>query len=253
MYEHISSYYDLIHQELRDDIEFAIKLATSVGDPILELGCGTGRLILPLARSGHEITGLDNSAAMLEVALNHIKEERTEVQQRIRLITGDMTSFQFEQRYGLTIIAHNTLMHLTRQQVESCLKCVRHHLKPTGRLMIDVENPVMMADPADDEFLILERTAVEPATGNNILQMSSSWVDQQAQTKYITWIFDSSPVEGGSISRTVVNTEFYFLFAHQLEMIFNSDGLVLKGIYGDYDGTSYGEESPRMLMVVGLR
>jgi ubiquinone/menaquinone biosynthesis C-methylase UbiE len=252
MYEDISKYYDLIHQELRDDIVFAIKLAASVGDPILELGCGTGRLILPLARVGHAITGLDNSAAMLEVARNRIEAEKAKVQQRIRLITGDMTSFQLEERYGLIVIAYNTLMHLTRQQVESCLICARHHLKPTGRLMIDVENPVVTADPSDDEFLVLERTAVEPATGNNIVQMSSSWVDQQAQTRHITWIFDSSPREEGSIRRTVVNTDFHYLFAHQLEMIFDSSSLVLKDIFGDYDASPYSEDCPRMLMVIGL-
>jgi ubiquinone/menaquinone biosynthesis C-methylase UbiE len=252
MYEDISKYYDLIHQGLRDDIVFVIKLATSVGDPILELGCGTGRLILPLARAGHEITGLDNSAAMLEVARHHIEAERAKVRQRIRLISGDMTSFQLEERYGLIVIGHNTLMHLTRQQVESCLYCARHHLKPTGQLMLDVDNPVMMANPSDDEFLVLERTAVESATGNNIVQMSSSWVDQQAQTRHITWIFDSSPRDGGSIRRTVVNTDFHYLFAHQLEMIFDSCGLVLKDIFGDYDASPYSEDCPRMLMVVGL-
>ena len=253
MYENIAKYYDLIHQELVDDIEFAINLAATVGDPILELGCGTGRLILPLARSGYEITGLDNSAAMLEIAQNHIQGETEGVQKRIQLFTGDMTSFQFEGRYGLIIISHNTLMHLTQQQVKSCLNCVRHHLKPTGRLMIDVDNPETMVDPADDELLILERTVIDPATGDIIVQMNSSWGDQQAQTRYLTWIIDSSPLKGGVLIRTVISTEFHYLFAHQLEMIFNSGGLVLKNIYGDYDGTSYGEESPVMLMEVGLR
>ena len=102
MYEDISKYYDLIHQELRDDIVFAIKLAASVGDPILELGCGTGRLILPLARVGHAITGLDNSAAMLEVARNRIEAEKAKVQQRIRLITISLFYFQDEDSKWLT-------------------------------------------------------------------------------------------------------------------------------------------------------
>lgn len=252
MYEKISKYYDLIHQELREDIEFALNLIKSLEDPILELGCGTGRLILPLARAGHVVTGLDNSTAMLEVARNHIKNESEEIQQRILLVNGDMTSFRLEERYGLIIISHNTLMHLTRQQAESCLKCVRDHLKPTGRLMIDVDNPMMMVDPSDDELLIHERTVIEPETGNIIVQVNSSWVDQQAQIRYFTWIIDSSPANGGSIIRTVVSTEFHYLFAHELELIFDSCSLVLREISGDYDSTPYSEESPRMLMVVSL-
>lgn len=252
MYDDIARYYDLIHQDLRDDILFTIKLASSVGDPTLELGCGTGRLILHLARTGHEITGLDNSEAMLKIARDHILSEREEVKQRIRLISGDMASFQLEQRFGLIVIAQNTLAHLTQEQVKSCLNCVRHHLLPTGRLMIDVENPVKTADPSDDEILILERSMVESASGDNILQMSSSWVDQQAQIRHVTWMFDTSPRNGGPISRTVVETKYHYLFAHQYEMIIDSTGLVIKEYYGDYDSTPYSEESPRLLMIIGL-
>lgn len=251
MYDDIASFYDLIHQEIKDDILFTIKLASRVGAPILELGCGTGRLILPLARTGHETTGLDNSAAMLDIARSHIQDEREEVQQRIRLIRGDMTSFQLEQRFDLIVIAHNTLMHLSQEQVKSCLDCVRHHLKPNGRLMIDVENPMITSDPSDDELLILERLMVDPTSDNNILQMSSSWVDQKAQIRHVTWIFDSSPRNVGSVNRTLVETKLHYFFAHQYEVIIDTIGLVLKDLYGDYDSTPYSEESPRLLMVIG--
>lgn len=252
MYDDIARYYDLIHKELKDDILFATKLASRFGDPILELGCGTGRLILPLARTGHEVTGLDNSAAMLEIARSHVQADREEVQQRIRLINEDMTLFQLKQRFGLIVIAHNTLMHLTQDQVKSCLNCVRNHLEPTGRLIIDVENPAITADPSDDELLILERLMVEPTSDNNILQMSSSWVDQQAQIRHVTWIFDSSPRNGGPTNRTVVETKLHYFSAHQYEVIIDSIGLVLKDLFGDYDSTPYSEESPRLLMVIGL-
>jgi ubiquinone/menaquinone biosynthesis C-methylase UbiE len=251
MYEDIARYYDLIHLGLKDDILFVIRLASSAGDPTLELGCGTGRLVLPLARTGHQVTGLDNSTAMLDIAREKIKAEREKVRQRIDLVTGDMTSFQIDGEFRLIVIGHNTVLHLTRDQLKSCLNCVRQHLQPKGKLMIDVENPVVTADQSDDELLMLHSKAVEPSTGNHILQVSSSWVDQQAQVRHFTWIIDSSPRNGGSIRRTVVEYKFHYLFAHQFEGIIDSSGLVLKDLFGEYDSTPYSEESPRLLMVIG--
>ncbi|MGD2050002.1 MAG: hypothetical protein PVH03_10910, partial [Chloroflexota bacterium] len=99
---------------------------------------------------------------------------------------------------------------------------------------------------------ILERLMVDPTSDNHILQMSSSWVDQQAQIRHVTWIFDSSPRNGGQTNRTVVETELHYFFAHQYEVMVDSIGLVLKDMYGDYDSTPYSEESPRLLMDIGL-
>jgi SAM-dependent methyltransferase len=68
MYEQTAKYYDLVHAELKDDIPLVLTLAGQGKGPILELGCGTGRLLLPLARAGYEVIGLDNSPAMLAKA-----------------------------------------------------------------------------------------------------------------------------------------------------------------------------------------
>ena len=79
MYDQIARYYDLLHGDLTEDIEFVIRLAEKSGGPVLELGCGTGRLLLPLVRIGQKTTGLDNSEEMLAVAKAKVASERAAV------------------------------------------------------------------------------------------------------------------------------------------------------------------------------
>jgi ubiquinone/menaquinone biosynthesis C-methylase UbiE len=247
MYDQVAPYYDLIHQELKDDILFAIRLASIYGGRILELGCGTGRLLLPFARTGHSITGLDNSETMLNNSRQKISAETKAVQQRISLVQGDMTKFHLDGNYGMAIMPHNTLLHLAPLQVAECFECVRQQLKPEGHLLIDVDNPVIMADPAEDDLLILERKMVDPSTGNIILQMASSWVDEAKQTRQILWTFDTSPIAGGPVNRTVVETKLHYQYLHEIELSLHESGFELEAVYGGYDEEPYGEDSPRLL------
>jgi len=253
MYDQIAHLYDLVHQELMDDVDFVVKLAAQSGEPVLELGCGTGRLLLPLARTGHVVTGLDNSAAMLGIAEQKITSESKAVKQRIELVDGDMTSFGLKERFRMIIVPHNTLMHLNRAQVDDCLRCIRRQLHENGRLFIDVENPLISADSTEDDLLMLERTMIDPISGATVLQMASSWVDTEIQLRQIVWIFDSTPQGGGSIQRLVVKEKFHYLFAHELEVALEAAGLKLDSTFGDYDGENYGEGSPRLLMVASPR
>ena len=220
-----------------------------MNDPILELGCGTGRLLLTLSRVGHSAIGIDNSPAMLEIARKKLAEERTSVRERVSLVEGDITSFELSQRFGLVILPYNTLFHLDRNSRRKCFRCVDEHLRPGGRFVIDIDNPFEIADPVEDGILLLERSMIEPGSDQLILQMTSSWVDSDAQQRHMTWIFDASSINGGAISRTVVKSVFHYVRAHELEVELESAGLKLSALYGDYDREPYGEQSPRLLVV----
>jgi len=250
MYDRIAHLYDLMHEESKDDLLFILKLADQHGMQVLELGCGTGRLLLPLARTGHRVTGLDLSRTMLRIAEAKIASEADFVQQRISIVEGDMASFNFGRQFDLIIIPLNTLMHLNRIQMQACFGCVAEHLQPAGRLLIDVENPVMMADIGDDNLLYLEQTLSDRNSDQMILQMASSWVDTDLQIRDTTWIFDASPAAGGQVERIIVQSKFHFYFAHQLDLFLQSKGLIIESTYGDYDKNPYSEESPRLLLVV---
>ncbi len=119
------------------DLHFYVRLATetaSKGQAVLELGCGTGRVTIPIAQAGAEVVGLDNASPMLAVARR--KAEAAGV--NIRWITADMTSFRLEQRFGLVLIPFRSFLHLlTEADQIACLRCVHQHLSPGGRLALN--------------------------------------------------------------------------------------------------------------------
>lgn len=249
MYDQIAPIYDLIHGDLKADLEFHIRQAAETQDPILELGCGTGRLLLPLARTGHKVTGIDNSSAMLEITRGKLEKESDHVRDRLSLVEGDISFFNLEQQYGLTILPYNTLYHLDGAGRRNCFICVHRHLIPGGRLLIDIDNPVEMSDPVDDGILLLERTMTAKGGDTVIVQTTSSWVDIDAQQRHTTWIFDASAAAGGPINRSVVTATFHYVNVHEFEQELEAAGLKLTAFYGDYGLEPFGEQSPRLLVI----
>jgi SAM-dependent methyltransferase len=268
MYEAIAPFYDLIHADLTADIPFLLSLAAETNGPILELGCGTGRLLLPLARAGYKITGLDSSPAMLERARQRLAEEKgTErnsgelggtqegeaVRERVTLVEGDMTNFKLDGRFPLAIIPYNTLMHLSPPQATAAFRQVASHLAKDGRLFLDVANPLVVAQTPNDRMLTLEQCATLSETGQMLVVTASTRVDPGDQTLDIIWFYDTSPAGGGPVHRTVVPMHYHYFFPHELELMLSGAGLTLAGMYGDYKGRPFTEESERLLIVAASR
>lgn len=84
----------------RPDVEFFVDTAIESGSPVLEVGCGTGRVLIPTARAGISITGLDLSDHMLDVCRAALKEESRDVQERVNLVQGDMRDFNLGQKFS---------------------------------------------------------------------------------------------------------------------------------------------------------
>jgi SAM-dependent methyltransferase len=115
-------------------VEFWLSQARVSGGPVLELGCGTGKLSIPLAEAGFSVTGLDNSPALIEFAASKNDD--------VRWVEGDMRDFDLEERFALIMLPSNNLGHLhTLEDFESCVNSVKRHLLPNGVFVIDVFVP----------------------------------------------------------------------------------------------------------------
>jgi SAM-dependent methyltransferase len=111
--------------------------ASETGGPVLELACGTGRLLCALAEAGLTATGLDLSETMLGLARERRDRLTPEVRARVRLVRGDMADFDLDGTFGLVVIADNSFRELeTREELVRCLVCARRHLAPGGRLLV---------------------------------------------------------------------------------------------------------------------
>ncbi|MEW5986694.1 MAG: class I SAM-dependent methyltransferase [Chloroflexota bacterium] len=253
MYEAIARYYDLIHADLTADIDFVLALAAGAAGPVLELGCGTGRLLLPLAHSGHKVTGVDNSPAMLALAQKRLAVEPATTRERVTLIEADFTRFSETARlngpFGLALFGHNTIMHLEPTSVTAVLPTVGRLLAPLGLLLIDVMNPLLVAQTPNDGYLSLEATRREPVTGDWIVQMAGSWLDDVKQILHVTWLFDRSPAAAGPIQRTIAEMDYHYLYPHEWTIILEAAGFQLVTLYGDYHNNPFDEQSERLLLV----
>ena len=125
-----------------DDLAFISDMARDAGGPILELACGTGRLTVPLADAGFEIVGLDRSAAMLDIARAKAAGLGDGARDRIRFVEADMTQFDLPERFSLAfVVARGFMLLLDVDAQLAALAVARRHLRPGGRLVIDLFDP----------------------------------------------------------------------------------------------------------------
>ncbi|MCX6373095.1 MAG: class I SAM-dependent methyltransferase [Actinobacteria bacterium] len=249
----LAAIYDAIYAD-RDDAGFWQAMAAATGDgPILELGCGTGRVLLPLARAGHEITGLDLSAEMLERCGAKLQSEPPEVRGCVRLLQADMTSFDLGRRFAALICPFAGFQQLrtVEQQLATLERC-RTHLLPHGRLVLDLPNP----DPAPAEY---SREA--PGDGESTAELVE-WTDGRRIRWWMTVIgYDRlqqvnecevtyEVIESGGASRRLTETiSLRYTFRYELEHLLVRAGFRIVALYGDYDRSPLADESPALIVV----
>jgi len=236
--------YDLFYDDFTQDIPMYRGFAGRVGSRVLEIGCGTGRVAIPLARDGCSVTGIDIAEAMLAIARD--KVERAGLADRVNLLQADMRRFDLGARFDLAIAPINTFMHnATLNDQLDTLGCLRRHLAPHGLLILDLFNPDVRA-PIDGR-LVLHRTRPGPH-GQLILQFTTRSLDWENQISSIMFIVDE-PDEGGLIRRTAFPFEMRFLFRNEVELLLRQAAFELEAVYGSYDLDPYGEGSEKMIVV----
>jgi len=243
MYDDIAYYYHLTHQQLDEDIPFILAMAAEAGGAVLELGCGTGRVLLPLARAGYTAVGIDLSAQMLAIARAQIGREDQTTQQRIQLKQADMSDFHFPaQRFGLCLIPYNTVMHLTNDAFQRCLRKIKAVLKPNGRLLIDTVNPHALAEIEDQPKFVLENRIYDQSRQEEVAVYGryKQLGDQQLS---LTWRFQTptKQVDGESI--------YHYRYPHQLQLALQQNGFRLEKIIGDYEHRPFSEDSERCIIL----
>lgn len=248
LYRLIAPYYDSIHDPFSDDIDFILTLAEHSPGPVLELGCGSGRLLEPLARAGYRVTGIDISEAMLAHARTRLQRLSHDEQARVSVVQADMTELPLKAgQFGLAVVPYNTFLHLGPEDALAACRAAKRQLQPGGRLFLDLLNPETVTELYGEQGLGLE--TILNQGDDVVLVFSSSSVRQAAQILEITWIYDQSPRAGGPVQRSVAHMVYHYYYPHQIELLLKQSGLRLEALYGGYDGRGYSEESERLLVV----
>lgn len=248
----IADYYDEspIVRARTQDVAFYRRAAEEFGDPVLELGCGTGRITMALAEIGKRVTGLDLSERMLERAARKRFALNKEERERVHLVQGDMSKFELGEKFRLVIIPFRPFQHLRemREQMD-CLERVRRHLKPGGRLILDVfqTDPERMHDPVH----MRESSLVDYKTADGRQVRISERVaafHRAQQINDVEMIYSIQHPDGRK-ERLVFAWPLRYFFRYEVEHLLARCGFHVTAEYGDFDRTPIRDDSPEMIFV----
>ena len=193
--------YDCYSTGLAGEVEFYVEQARQAGGPVLELGCGTGRILIPVAEAGVAAVGLDRAAAMLVVARKKIARCAADVQGRIEVAEGDMRHFSLGRRFKLIMIPYRAFLHLlTVADQRRALACVREHLAEDGRLAFNIFDPsleIICGHRGPLETAVKKHGEfVHPETNRRVIVWDSRQYDPELQRIDEYFIFEELDEDG---------------------------------------------------------
>jgi len=239
--------FDLDYGDFADDLPFYENLARRCEGPLLELGVGTGRVAIPLARAGFSVWGIDASEAMLARAR---RKAGLELEERLHLLPGDMRGFQLGREFQLIFASLGTFHHLlTPEEQLACLRCVHRHLAPGGLFVCDLR-PLLSSDWEVGASLpvLHDWTRVLPGTGETVVKLRSVRADPARQVQHETHLYDLVAVDG-AVHRVVATVDLRFTTRYEMEGLLRAAGLEPEHVYGDFDLAPYAEDSEYLITV----
>jgi SAM-dependent methyltransferase len=249
LYDHVAPYRD------RPDVAFYVEAARESGGPVLELGCGTGRVLIPTARAGIEIVGLDASPHMLAECLKRLEKEPEAVQERTELVDADMREFSVRRTFRVATIPFRPFQHLTTTADQlACLASIRRHLADDGLLIFDVFNPSLDAlvnRPLGQE-LDVEPEFSMPDGRRVVRRHKTVSQDRATQVNRYELVYYITHPDGRK-ERLVHAFALRYLFRFEGEHLLVRAGFAVEHIYAGFDKSEYGSTYPGELILVARK
>ena len=235
--------YDLMFPGGGPAVEFYRDYAERHGGRVLELGCGTGQKLIPIASDGQSCVGLDFSSDMLSEA----ERKANELGVAVDWMQGDMRAFDLGRTFDFVFITANSLLHLHEiEDLVSCFRSVRRHLAPGARFVFDVFSPsVRLLAEADGVRRTRESLSfVDPDRGDVSVDVAEIY-DAPAQVTRGTWYLSTT----SEPDFVVAPLEIRSIFAQELPLLVSLGGLRLVERFGDWSGRPFGADSPLQLCI----
>jgi SAM-dependent methyltransferase len=229
-------------------------LARRADGPILELGVGTGRIAVPLAQDGGEVTGMDSDSAMLARATDRWSRTRGRTSAgSLDLKLDDLLDAHLGPRFALVIVALNTLLALgSAERQAAAFRAVRRHLRLGGQAAIDVWIPATDHLRQYDGRVLLEWIRDDPESGDRVAKSSSSTYDRATETLEVHAFFDAWSPQGGAVRRVARSDRLRMIGADELVRLAGDAGLKVEQLGRDYELNAFGPGAERAVLVAGL-
>lgn len=253
-YRVIAKYYDGAYAAKQDlvDLPFYLDLAEQSRGPVLEIACGTGRVLLPIARRGIEICGVDNSLPMLNVLKEYLAREPGEVRQHVTVQEGDMRTFRLNRKFPLVMIPFRPMQHMfaVEDQV-AALKTAAAHLTDQGTLAFDVFYPKfeMIWTKIGEEIPEMEWPASSDPTKVIRRFFRKDSIDKINQIFSFTFIFRTYQAGKLIQEETEPFRLCYYTYPH-LRALFDLAGLEPNAEYGSFAKTPLDNTAEQMIFLL---
>ena len=234
--------YDSIHKNYKSDLTLIKTFAKQNKGSVLELASGTGRLAYPILELGLDYTGLELSKDFLEMANKKLKNKG-------KFIFGNMQKFKLKTTFDFIFIGFNSFLHnLTKKDAKSCLKCVLNHLDPKGKFLLSIFVP-------DPKFLYRDENKLYPATdffqfeNSQCRVLEKNEYDSELQINKLTWYIEKN----GKMNSKKYNYSMRMFYPHEMDILFQEEGFVIEDKFGDYDLSSFGQDSEMQIYLCRKR
>ena len=247
-YDDWADIYDQVYAYLTYDIPFYVQQALASGGPVLELGCGTGRVALAIAEAGIDVTGVDISPRMVEAARR--KSDAAKLSGTLEFHDADMRSVRLGRRFPLVLLPFRSFQSmLTVEDQQEALATVAEHLAPGGVLAMDVFVPdvAQLAEDAAVPFHV--RDVEQPESGHTFVVWGQNGWDAVTQVNSARLIIEELDPGGTMLQRFYREFDLRYTFRYELEHLLRLCGFTPETLYGDFDGGPVTEESEDLVVL----
>jgi SAM-dependent methyltransferase len=233
------------------DLPLYLELAGAQGRRVLEVACGSGRVLVPLVRAGFDVVGIDVSPHMLALARAKLDAEPN-AHGQAHFVQGDMRDFRLEVTdFDLAISAVKSLAYLTERDDQlRCLRTIAAHLRPGGVLAIDFLHPrpewvaAAVGSMRDD---LLQRVPERGFTLSRVESVVST--DLARQVRVIRSAYEVIDDRGAVVTKRFVEWPYRWTYRFEAEHLLERAGFIVEGLYGGYQREAFTSSSPAMVFL----
>ncbi|HTD80320.1 MAG TPA: class I SAM-dependent methyltransferase [Chloroflexota bacterium] len=244
-FDRFARLYDWEHDRYLADVDVHVAFARRFGGPVLELACGSGRLLAPLAAAGFNVTGVDSSPAMLERARQRLAAGGLQA----HLVEQRIEALKLDAQYRTIIVGLDSFGLLVRREDQlGALRGARQHATHDGRLILDLANGNLRGASEPPEEMLHDLTMPDPETGRPITKFILRRPRPADQLDELMFFYDEQD-ERGYLKRSMVELRLRWFTRFELELLLQAAGWQIDELYGGYDLADFGPDSERLLIV----
>lgn len=237
--------YDLILGDIPYGLDFYVARAREARGPVLEVACGTGRILLPCLQEGIDIEGLD----LFEPMLKTLRAKAAALGLLPRLHSADMSDFSLSRRFAVIMVPFNAFIHNMTQEAQiGCLRCCREHLVPGGLLAFDTFFPSLDIVGAPENIRVFEREVAHPATGLPMRMYDTRAFDRVAQVQQSLNELELLTADGGIAAVHRSQARMRYIYKNEMELLLRTAGFSRYEIHGDFDRRPLTRENDAMVV-----